>query len=92
MDRTAHSRLDFVAIWHDADMIEPCVVAANDSFSGATEAYSSREDLLSLADFVALYLFAPVDRRPLPDPRRSFLGLSEASLSELREKNGFIDE
>ena len=50
-----HAQLDFVAVWHDEDMIELRVVAANDSFRGVTEAYFSPAELLRLADFIEVF-------------------------------------
>jgi hypothetical protein len=47
--------LDFEVVWHDRDMVEVRVEASNGDFAGTTLAYTSRKDLLRLADSVALF-------------------------------------
>ncbi|MCA9623808.1 MAG: hypothetical protein KC731_32520 [Myxococcales bacterium] len=42
--------MELKLVWQDTDIVELRVEAANDSFCGRTLAYTTREDLLHLAD------------------------------------------
>ncbi len=48
-------QLDVELVWHDLDMVEVRIDAANLDFRGCTSVYTTRQELLELAERVALF-------------------------------------